>query len=304
MKHILITGGSGFVGTHLTNFLNAKGFEVSWLIRKINTHIDIPQYLWNWRNKKIETKAIENTDAIIHLAGANINGKRWNIKWKKEIYDSRIKSTEFLFETIAKQPNKLKAFIGSSATGYYGCQTTEKIFTESDLPGKDFLAETSADWERAIHRFNAIGIRTTIIRTGIVLSENSPAFKRISLPIRFGLGASIGSGKQFFPWIHLDDLCGIYLKAISDENFKGVYNAAAPEHITNSLLTKTIAVHFKIPVWLPNIPPPVIKILFGEISDLLLNGSRISSEKIIKAGFEFKYKSIRNFLNQTRQPKK
>jgi len=292
MKNILITGGSGFVGMQLTNLLKANGYEVSWLTRKINTNIDIPQYLWNWENKKIETEAIEKAYAIIHLAGANVNGQRWNKKWKKEIYDSRVKSTDFLFEIISKHPNKIKVFVSSSATGYYGLVTSEKIFYETDFAGKDFLATTCNDWEQAANKFSNIGIRTSIIRTGVIFSESSEAYKKISLPIRWGFGAAIGSGKQYFPWIHLDDLCGIYLKAISDNSIQGIFNAVAPMFIKNVDLTKAMANHFNKRIWLPNIPPTVIRLLFGEIAESLLNGNRISSEKIIKCGFRFKYSGI------------
>lgn len=292
MKNILITGGSGFVGVHLTNLLKANGYEVSWLTRKINTNIDVPQYLWDWENKKIETEAIEKANTIIHLAGANVNGHRWNKKWKKEIYDSRIKSTDFLFEIISKHPNKIKIFVSSSATGYYGFVPSEKIFYESDFAGKDFLAITCNDWEQAATKFSTIGIRTSIIRTGVIFSKNSEAYKKINLPIRFGLGAAIGNGKQYFPWIHLDDLCGIYLKAITDNSMQGIFNAVAPKFIKNTDLTKAMANHFKKRIWLPNIPPIVIRILFGEIADSLLKGNRISSEKIIKCGFQFKYAGI------------
>ena len=292
MKNVLITGGSGFVGMHLTTLLKANGYEVSWLTRKINTSIDIPQYLWNWGNKKIEIEAIEKANIIVHLAGANVNGRRWNKKWKKEIYDSRIKSTDFLFEIISKQPNKIKIFVSASATGYYDCATSEKIFYETDFAGKDFLATTCNDWEQAATKFSTIGIRTSIIRTGVIFSENSEAYKKINLPIRFGFGAAIGSGKQYFPWIHLDDLCGIYLKAITDNSMQGVFNAVAPKFINNAALTKAMANHFNKHIWLPNIPPTVIKILFGEIAESLLNANRISSEKIIKCGFQFKYAGI------------
>ena len=292
MKNILITGGSGFVGMQLTNLLKANGYEVSWLTRKINTNIDIPQYLWNWENKKIETEAIEKAYAIIHLAGANVNGQRWNKKWKKEIYDSRVKATDFLFKIISQHPNKIKTFVSASATGYYGDVTSEKIFHETDFPGKDFLAITCNDWEQAATKFSNLGIRTSIIRTGIIFSENSEAYRKISLPIRFGFGAAIGNGRQYFPWIHLDDLCGIYLKAISDNSMQGIFNSVAPQFITNAQVTKALANHFKNHIWLPNIPPIVIRILFGEIADSLLNGSRISSEKIIEFGFRFKYSCI------------
>lgn len=296
MKNILITGGSGFVGMQLTKLLQENGYHVNWLTRQINNNIDLPQYLWDWRNKQIDTKAIENADAIIHLAGANVNGHRWNAKWKKEIYGSRIQTTNFLFETIAKHPNRIKTFVSASATGFYGCITSEKIFNETDPAGKDFLSMTCRDWESVVNKISKLGIRTSIIRTGIVLSDDSEAYKKITLPIRYGLGASIGSGKQYFPWIHLDDLSAIYLKVISDNSMQGIYNAVAPQLITNENLTKALAKHFKKHIWLPNVPSIVIKLLFGEIAESLLTGSRISSEKIINSGFEFKYFSINNFI--------
>ncbi len=296
MKNILITGGSGFVGIHLTILLKANGYTVSLLTRKINPKLDIPQYLWNWEQKQIDLQAIAKADAIIHLAGANVNGKRWNASWKKEIYDSRIESTAFLFDIISKNANHLEAFISASATGYYGCVTSEKIGHEDDLPSDDFLANTCHHWELAANKFTQLGIRTVMIRTGVVLSENSEAYKKISLPIRYGLGASIGSGKQYFPWIHVDDLSGIYLKAVMDTNVQGVFNAVAPDYITNTQLMATLAKHFKKPFFLPNIPSFMIKILFGEIADSLLNGSRISSEKISGTGFKFKYSSIEDFV--------
>ena len=147
MKNILITCGSGFVGMQVTKLLQENGYHVNWLTRQINYNIDVPQYLWEWRNKKIDIEAIQKADVVIHLAGANVNGHRWNKKWKKEIYDSRIKTTEFLFEIISKHPDKLKAFISSSATGYYGCISSEKMYYELDFPGNDFLANTCNDWE-------------------------------------------------------------------------------------------------------------------------------------------------------------
>lgn len=297
MKNILITGGSGFVGMQLTKLLKVNDYEVSWLTRKKNPDFNTPQFLWNWKNKEIEIEAIEKADAIIHLAGANVNGHRWNKKWKKEIYDSRVKSTDFLFGIIPKHSKKIKTFVSASATGYYGCVTSEKICVESDLPGNDFLATTCNDWETEANKFTELGIRTSIIRTGVVLSENSEAFKKICFPIRHGFGAAIGSGKQYFPWIHLDDLCGIYLKVISDDSMQGIFNSVAPEFITNANLTKLFAKDFNKSIWLPNIPSIVIKILFGELSESLLNGSRISPDKLIKHGFDFKYPGI-NDLNR------
>ena len=292
MKNILIVGGSGYVGKALTKKLQAIGYNVSLLTRKINKSINTSQYLWDWKQNNIDLDSINKTEVLVNLAGANVNGQRWNKKWKKEIYDSRVKATDFLFKIISQHPNKIKTFVSASATGYYGDVTSEKIFHETDFPGKDFLAITCNDWEQAATKFSNLGIRTSIIRTGIIFSENSEAYRKISLPIRFGFGAAIGNGRQYFPWIHLDDLCGIYLKAISDNSMQGIFNSVAPQFITNAQVTKALANHFKNHIWLPNIPPIVIRILFGEIADSLLNGSRISSEKIIEFGFRFKYSCI------------
>lgn len=292
MKNVLITGGSGYVGQELTKVLQNAGYEVSWLTRNKNSRYPIRQYFWDWKNKEIEIEAIEKADVIVHLAGSNVNGHRWNEKWKKEIYDSRIKSTDFLFEIISKHSNTIKVFVSASATGFYGCVTSEKIFNETDVAGNDFLAKTCNDWEKSASKFSTLGIRTTIIRTGIVFSESSASYNKITLPIRYGLGAAIGSGKQYFSWIHPEDLCNIYLKAISDEKMQGIFNAVAPQFISNGQLVGELAKHYNKLIWLPNIPPVIIRMLFGEISESLLNGSRISSEKLIKCGFQFKYPCI------------
>jgi len=296
MKTVLITGGSGFVGRHLTALLQSKGYNVTWLTRKPVPEVHIKQYRWDYKVKKIDVEAIESADAIIHLAGANINGHRWNKTYKKEIYDSRVEATKFLFEMVSTCPNKIRTVTVASATGYYGYSETDRIFEETDPPGMDFLAKTCYDWEQAANRFSEINIRTSIIRCGIVFSKGSAAFEKISLPVRLGIGAAIGSGKQYFPWIHTDDLCSIYLKSIEEDSFHGVYNAVAPEFITNKQLTKILAGHFHKPLWLPNIPSFVIRIMFGEIGDSLLNGNRISFQKLMASGFKFKYSSLENML--------
>ena len=297
MENILIAGGSGYVGRALTKKLQDKGYTVSWLTRKIDPQINITQYLWNWEQNSIDLVAIEKAELIINLAGANVNGRRWTKEWKKEIYDSRICATKFLFEIISKYPNKIKTYISASATGFYGRTTSEKIYTETDSSANDFLAKTCYDWEQLSNKFTVLGIRTLTVRTGIVLSRDSKAFKKMALPIRLGLGAAIGNGNQFFPWIHLDDLCRIYLKLISDNNLHGTFNAVAPQYLTNQELMKAIAQRYNKSIWLPNIPSLIVKLIFGEIADSILNGSRISSEKIINCNFKFKYLNINACIN-------
>ncbi len=292
MQTILITGGTGSIGRHLTSILIEKGFTIIWLTRKILVNDHIEQYLWDWKNKEIDHKAIEKADIIIHLAGANINGKRWNHAWKKEIYDSRIKSTNFLFDVLSNQTHHIETFISASAVGYYDIGTTDKIFYETDLPASNFLGNTCADWEKSVNKISNLNIRTVNIRTGVVLDRDSETFQKLCFPVRWGMGAAIGTGKQYFPWIHLDDLCGIYLKAITDETIQGAYNAVAPCYLTNYELMKILSEKMKRPFFLPNIPAFIIKLIFGEFADSLLHGSRISSEKIIHAGYKFKYENI------------
>ncbi len=294
MKTILITGGTGLIGRQLTKLLTENGNQVRWLTRKKNENEPTLQFLWDWKNKKIETDALIGVDAIINLAGASINGRRWTNNWKKEIYDSRIRSTEFLFEILSKEKHQVSTFISGSAVGFYGAITTDKIFTENDIHGNDFLGNTCFDWEKQANRFSELEIRTVIIRTGIVLSKESEAFRKIIFPIRYGLGAALGSGSQIFPWIHIADLCGIMMKSVSDEAIQGTYNAVASEPISNQELMKVFSRALKKPFWLPNIPAIFIKIFYGELADSILNGSKISSDKLINNGYEFQFKTLLN----------
>ena len=296
MKTILITGGSGLIGRHLTKKLIEKGYDVNWLTRKVDPKYSIKQFTWDYQNKKVEMEAFDKADTIIHLAGANINGQRWNERYMQEIYDSRVLSAGFLRAIIYLNPTKIKTFIGGSGAGYYGAITTENIFKEEDAAGDDFLGKTCYDWEQASLDISKSTIRTIVIRTGVVMSEDSEAYKKLVLPIKYGVGAVIGTGKQYFPWIHIDDLCGIYIKALEDATMQGAYNAVTPQHLTNQELTTILARHLQKPLWMPNIPGFVIRLLFGEMADSLLYGSRLSSDKITKAGYSFLFPTMEQFL--------
>ena len=287
--NILIAGGSGYIGKSLTKILYENGFQVSWLTRKINSNEKTNQFEWNYQTKKIDEAAFDNIDVLINFCGASVAGKRWSKSYKKEIYESRIHSTQFLFESVNKIPNKIKSYIHGSAVGYYGCTNSDKIYSETDEPGNDFLARTCIDWELAASAFEKINMRTCIVRTAVIFSPGSQAYEKLLFPFRHGLGAAIGSGKQYFPWIHLEDYCRIIFKLITEENLKGIYNAVAPYQITNEELTRKISAFLKKKIWLPNIPSFILKIILGESANSILGGSRISSDKVIKEGFLFKY---------------
>lgn len=277
METVLISGGTGLVGSHLSKKLRTKGYEVAILSR----------------SDPNSAQAIETADYIIHLAGANIGAKRWTARRKQQILDSRVKTTELMFEQVAaSEKPKLKAFISASATGYYGAVTMDKIFTENDPAAPDFLGETCRLWETAADRFRSLGARTVRIRTGVVLTGRGGALAKMSMPVKLGIGSAIGSGRQYLPWIHIDDLCGIYIKAVEDAGMEGAYNAVAPDHRTNLDFTQTLARVLKKPFWFPSVPAFAMKLLFGQMSDILLEGSRVSSGKISRAGYQFLFPEL------------
>ncbi len=298
MATILITGGTGVVGRFLSKKLKDKGYSVATLGRASKNGSEINTYTWDIEKNEIEKEALEKVDYIIHLAGANISESKWTAKRKKIIIDSRVKSAQLIFEKLKENTNQVKAFISASAIGYYGAISTDKIFSETDTPANDFLGETCLKWEQAADRFEELGIRVVKIRTGIVLTKQGGALAKMITPIKLGIGSPIGNGKQYLPWIHIEDLCDIYIKAIEDAQMKGVYNAVAPDHKTNRDFTKTLAVVLRKPLWFPNIPALVMKIIFGEMSVMLLKGSRVSSEKITNAGYKFKFPNLKEtFVN-------
>jgi len=296
MATILITGGTGLIGRYLSKKLKDKGYSVAILGRASNLNADIPTYTWDIEKNEIEQKAIESADYIIHLAGANIGDKRWTAKRKKLILESRVNTGRLIFDKIKTNKNRLKAFISASAIGYYGTITSDKIFSETDPPSGDFLGETCQQWEQLADNFEKLGIRTVKIRTGVVLTNQGGALAKIRMPIKMGIGSAIGNGRQYMPWIHIDDLCDIYIKAIEETEMKGAYNAIAPAHQTNRDFTKTLARILNKPFWFPNIPGIVMKIILGEMSAILLKGSRVSSEKIIHAGYQFKFPDLESAL--------
>jgi len=296
METILITGGTGLVGTYLCRKLQDQGYKVVVLSRTQSEIPGITTYSWDFDKDETAKFAVQNAAYIIHLAGANIGDKRWTAKRKKIIRDSRIKTSHMIFDKIHEGKLKLRAFITASAVGYYGTISSEKIFSETDPPNPDFLGETCRQWEQAADRFESLGIRTVKIRTGVVLTSRGGALEKILMPVKFGIGSAIGSGSQFIPWIHIDDLCAIYIKALEDVSMRGAYNAAAPMHISNRDFTATLARKVKKPFWALSIPAAVIKIMFGQRSDVLLHGSRVSSQKIMETGYRFMFPDLKTAL--------
>jgi uncharacterized protein len=296
-ERVLIAGGTGAVGRQLTNYLKQKGFEISVLSRSNDSQEGVNTYYWDIEKNRIDIGCYDNVSHVIQLSGANISEKRWSAKRRVEIVNSRVNSTNLLFQSVKDNGVKLKTFISASAVGYYGAVTSEHKYTESDLPGNDFLAGTCVKWEEAAGQFNNIGVKTVKIRTGIVLMRSHGALEKFILPVKLCLGAAFGSGKQYFPWIHIDDLCGIYHKAICDVAINGAINAVSPAESTNKQFVDALCHVLHRPRILPNIPSSVLKFAFGDLAGTLLNGSRISCEKILKSGFVFQFLNLEGGLS-------
>jgi uncharacterized protein (TIGR01777 family) len=293
---IMISGGSGLVGRYLTSALLAEGYTVAHLSRKQNQFGRVRVFRWDPEKQIVDPSVLEDVDYLIHLAGANIGEGRWSEKRRKEIIRSRVDSALFLHRVIVEKGIPLKAFISASAIGYYGSITSDKIFSESDPPADDFLGSTCRKWEYAADSFEKDGIRTVKIRTAMVLEKNDSALRRLMMPASYGFVLRLGSGHQYIPWIHISDLCGIYLKAIEDQTFSGAYNAAAPHNVTHDEFMRVLAAIMRCPVFLPHVPSFLIKAVLGKMSDVILNGSRISSEKIAATGFSFSFNNLNDAL--------
>jgi len=292
MSRVLIAGGSGLIGRHLSRRLLEQGYEVAILSRNRSNLNHITSYSWDLNQNEIQREALNDCDYIINLAGENIGAKRWTRKRKQEILESRIKSSKLIFDNIEKENHKLRTFITASAIGYYGAETSDHIYHESDRFARDFLGQTCSKWEQAADQFAQVGVRTVKIRTGIVLSKVGGALAKLNIPIRLGFASPIGHGKQYMPWIHIEDLCNIYIYAIQNQEMTGAYNAVAPEHITNKEFIRKAAQKLDKPFWFPNIPASALKLRFGELAALLLTGSRVSSEKLLAAGYSFQFPDI------------
>jgi uncharacterized protein (TIGR01777 family) len=291
---LLITGGSGLTGTHLTQVLVDQGHEVVHLGRRANHSGRIKTFQWDLSKGFIDPKAFEGVTGIIHLAGASIAGHRWTKAYKKELYDSRILSSRLLVNYIQQHQLTPDVFISASAMGIYGTNTGLRT-TESAPQGTDFLAQLCKDWENEVSKLTHT--RVVILRTGVVLAKESGFIPKVAAPIRLGAGAVLGKGNQYMSWIHIDDLVNLYAKAVQDPTMKGIYNAVSPNPETNRTITALMAQKLRRPLILPAVPEFVLRILFGELSSTLLASQHLSSSKTEQTGFMFRYPTLQNALD-------
>lgn len=295
-KSILITGGRGLIGTRLTALLIEKGHRVAHLTRERKAN-DVPSFIWDIERMYLDPEALNEANVIIHLAGTSVGEKRWTTRRKRQILDSRTESTRLLAKMLARGPNSVETFVSASGVGYYG-DSGDSIVTESCPAGSDFLAQVTRQWEAEVNKIERLKMRVVRLRIGVVLSEDGGALKEIARPIRYYIGAPLGSGQQVMSWIHIEDLCRIFLKAVEDDAMRGVYNAVAPNPVTNHEMMEVIGKALHRPVFLPAVPAFALKLVFGEMAEMILSGSRVSAQKIMQAGFSFRFAKLQDALKE------
>ena len=288
---ILITGASGLVGTELQKSFAEKGYEM--LLASRSEPKDDKHIQWSIEEGFTEPEKLEGTDAVVHLAGENVSGGlRWSDEKKKEIRDSRVLGTRNVVDAISKLKDKPKVFVASSAIGFYGERGDEEV-TESSAAGDTFLADVSKQWESESRRAEDAGIRTVLLRTGIVLSKDGGALGTMLTPFNLGVGGVVGSGKQWMSWISMEDEIAIINFVIENENIRGAVNAVSPNPVTNQEFTKTLGEVLYRPTFIP-LPEFAVSMVFGEMGDaLLLASTKVLPKRLTDAGFEFKYPDLK-----------
>lgn len=289
---ILITGGSGLIGKPLTKRFIELGYTVKHLSRKPSTkNPNVEVFVWDVYKGSIDERCITGVDIIIHLAGEGIADKRWTEERKRQIIKSRTASIGLIYNLLKKTPNQVKRIISASGIGYYSERGDELLYEDSK-PGKGFLAESCIEWENAVDEGSKLGLQILKFRTGVVLSEKGGALPELDKMVKLGLGAALGSGKQWMSWIHLEDAVKMYVYAVENNSMKGTYNMATNSPVTNKQVTQAIAKTLHKPLWLPNVPAFALKLALGEMSAVVLASTKVSADKIEKAGFKFKFERV------------
>ncbi len=295
-KNILITGGTGLVGSELKQLLENNSYDVRVLSRQ-KLPVD-KGFRWDPESGFIDAEALQFADVVIHLAGENVAAKKWTKAQKEKIVRSRVQSSDLLKNAIRKSDKKPEKFISASAVGFYGSVSNEKNYSETDAAGDDFLANTAVKWENAVQEISQFGTHVAILRIGAVMTQKGGALPKMLKPVKMFAATPVGSGNQYVPWIALTDLVRMFLFALENDDIKGVYNAVSPILFTNKEFMKELAAVYKKPFIPLGVPGFLMKLFFGEMSCILLEGSKISSDKIQKAGFRFELNTLAEVCRQ------
>jgi len=302
---VLITGATGLVGNEVVKVLHTKGITVHFLTTnasKATTKTNTKGFYWNPKSGEIDENCLSGVDAIIHLAGATIS-KRWTNSYKEEIVESRVLSSNLLFQTLKNHPNQVKQIVSASAIGIYPSSSTT-LYTEEFTDFEDtFLSNVVVKWEESVNQFSRLNINVCKLRIGLVLSTKGGALPEMMKPMRFGLGSVFGSGKQWQSWIHIKDLAQLFVFSI-ENNWTGIYNAVAPNPVTHREFMFSLAREMKKPLFFPNTPKIIMNLILGEMHLLLFDSQKVSSQKVQKSGFEFHFTQIESAFSNLLKRKK
>ncbi len=289
----LITGATGLIGRYLAEKLVQKGYDyIAVSTNKQSAEKKLAGYKKIVTYNELDSLVGERFKAVINLAGSNLGAKRWTEFAKKDFYDSRINTIESLLKLFGKMDSKPCAFVSASGVDYYG-DTGSREMHEDSPPANTFLGRLTNEWEQAALKAELAGVRTVVLRTGLVLANNAEAVNKLLLPVKLFVGGPLGSGRQYLSWIHIDDLAELYIFAAENQNLNGIYNAAAPEPVTNSVLVKEAAKLLHRPAVMPA-PAFMLKAVLGEMSAVVLEGRKAMPHKIINAGFKFRFTNIKD----------
>lgn len=295
---VLVTGATGLIGKELVSLLLQNGITIHYLTtssKKIESEPNYHGFLWNPEKGTIDENCLLGVDAIVHLAGASI-AKRWTNSYKQEIIESRILTTNLLFNALKNNPNQVKQIVSASAIGIYP-SSYERLYTEENKEiSPTFLGTVTEKWEASLEKFRRLNISVCKLRIGLVLAKQGGAFPQLVKPVKSGIGAAFGNGKQLQSWIHVHDLANMFLYAIQN-NWNGVFNAVAPHPVTNAELIKSIADVLDKDIFMPNVPQFLMKLLLGEMHILLFESQNVSAQKALDNGFQYKYKILDKALD-------
>jgi uncharacterized protein len=291
MKKIVIAGGTGLIGTRLSQLLKQAGHTVVHLSRKANPNAAFPTFAWQPEKGIVDKNALADADAIVNLAGAGIADKHWTSRRKKEIIDSRVDGNVLIANYLQTEKHSIKTYVSASAIGFYGNRGSQ-IMTETDSAGTGFLSESTVAWEQGIEKVAATGIRTVALRVGIVMSKDGGALEKMLIPFALRQAVYFGNGEQYMSWVHIDDVCRMFQWAIDNPEAQGTYNAVAPTPLSNLAVTKAIAAA-KGGFFL-TLPAPAfaLRLGMGEMADVVLGSTRVSSQKIENQGFKFDFPNL------------
>lgn len=296
MATILIAGGTGLIGAHLSTALHKVGHSVRHLSRKVTTNSPYPAFEWNPDSGQLDAQALDDVDVVINLAGAGIADKPWTQGRKEIIISSRVKSTRLLKEAIQQRPvgNRPSLYISSAAIGYYGDRGSEWL-DETSKPGTGFLAESCTAWENAIQEIAGLpDCRLVVFRIGLVLTTKGGALPKLLLPVKLGASPLFGGGHQWYSWIHIDDLTGLIQYAIQHHEMKGVFNAVSPNPLTQRDFMVQLSRAAKKPTLRFSLPAFFLRLIMGEMADTILGSSRVSAEKALESGYSFAFTELKS----------